>query len=161
MQPLLYFFLQCMGIPMIKIRLSWDYLIHIMGIPMLESIYWDSPQISVNCDLKYNQIQPKSFTECGEGISQCILHPSTYTALTWTWNSWNLSLEDCSVTWKLLHVLKYRNLIWIITNWSNIIWVRSRNCGCLVNWFFYQLIAKPANKTRRSFVTWPICWINL
>ena len=28
-----------------------------------------------------------------------------------------------------------------------IIWVRSRNCGCLVTWFCYQLIAKPGNKT--------------
>ena len=27
------------------------------------------------------------------------------------------------------------------------IWVRSRNCGCLVTWFWYQLIAKPGNKT--------------
>ena len=26
-------------------------------------------------------------------------------------------------------------------------WVRSRNCGCLVTWFCYQLIAKPGNKT--------------
>ena len=28
-----------------------------------------------------------------------------------------------------------------------IIWVRTRNCGCLVTWFCYQLIAKPGNKT--------------
>ena len=27
------------------------------------------------------------------------------------------------------------------------IWVRSRNCGCLVAWFCYQLIAKPGDKT--------------
>ena len=27
------------------------------------------------------------------------------------------------------------------------IWVRSLNCGCLVTWFCYQLIAKPGNKT--------------
>ena len=27
------------------------------------------------------------------------------------------------------------------------IWVRSRNCGCPVTWFCYQLIAKPGNKT--------------
>ena len=30
---------------------------------------------------------------------------------------------------------------------KNCIWVRSRNCGCLVTWFCYQLIAKPGNKT--------------
>ena len=33
------------------------------------------------------------------------------------------------------------------------IWVRSRNCGCLVTWFCYQLIAKPGNKT--ATVSWP------
>ena len=33
------------------------------------------------------------------------------------------------------------------------IWVRSRNCGCLVTWFCYQLIAKPGNK--RATVSWP------
>ena len=29
----------------------------------------------------------------------------------------------------------------------NHVWVRSWNCGCLVTWFCYQLIAKPGNKT--------------
>ena len=33
------------------------------------------------------------------------------------------------------------------------IWVRSRNCGCIVTWFCYQLIAKPGNKT--ATVPWP------
>ena len=33
------------------------------------------------------------------------------------------------------------------------LWVRSRNCGCLVTWFCYQLIAKPGNKT--ATVSWP------
>ena len=33
------------------------------------------------------------------------------------------------------------------------IWVRSRNCCCLVTWFCYQLIAKPGNKT--ATVPWP------
>ena len=32
------------------------------------------------------------------------------------------------------------------------IWVRSWNCGCLVTWFCYQLIAKPGNKT--ATVSW-------
>ena len=35
----------------------------------------------------------------------------------------------------------------------DLIWVRSRNCGCLVTWFCYQLIAKPGNKT--ATVLWP------
>ena len=33
------------------------------------------------------------------------------------------------------------------------IWVRSQNCGCLVTWFRYQLIAKPGNRT--ATVLWP------
>ena len=33
------------------------------------------------------------------------------------------------------------------------IWVRSRNCGCLVTWFCYQMITKPSNKT--AAVPWP------
>ena len=36
---------------------------------------------------------------------------------------------------------------------SKIIWVRSQNCGFLVTWFCYQLIAKPGNKT--ATVLWP------
>ena len=32
-------------------------------------------------------------------------------------------------------------------------WVRSRNCSCLVTWFCYQLIAKPGNKI--AAVSWP------
>ena len=36
---------------------------------------------------------------------------------------------------------------------SILIWVRTRNCGCLVTWFCYRLIAKPGNKT--AAVSWP------
>ena len=42
------------------------------------------------------------------------------------------------------------------TTWDCVlanIWVRLRNCGCLVTWFCYQLIAKPGNKT--AAVSWP------
>ena len=38
------------------------------------------------------------------------------------------------------------------------LWVRSRNCGCLVTWFCYQLIAKPGNKT--AAVSWPDPYID-
>ena len=38
------------------------------------------------------------------------------------------------------------------------IWVRSRNCGCLVTWFCYQLIAKPGNKT--ATVSWPDPYVH-
>ena len=42
-----------------------------------------------------------------------------------------------------------------LTHWGRVmhIWVRSRNWGCLVTWFCYQLIAKPGNKT--AAVSWP------
>ena len=33
-----------------------------------------------------------------------------------------------------------------------LIWARSQNCGCLVTWFCYQLIAKPDNRT--AAVSW-------
>ena len=36
---------------------------------------------------------------------------------------------------------------------ENFTWVRTQNCGCLVTWFYYQLIAKPGNKT--AAVSWP------
>ena len=43
------------------------------------------------------------------------------------------------------------------TRWVKIgliyVWVKSRNCSCLVTWFCYQLIAKPGNKT--TAVRWP------
>ena len=38
----------------------------------------------------------------------------------------------------------------VTIHWS---WARSRNCGCLVTWFCYQMIAKPGNKT--ATVPWP------
>ena len=36
-----------MGIPMLKIRWSWDHLLFNMGIPILVSLYWDGPQVSL------------------------------------------------------------------------------------------------------------------
>ena len=47
------------------------------------------------------------------------------------------------------------DVMWCDVIWLNIhcIWVRSRNCGCLVTWFCYELITKPGNKT--ATVSWP------
>ena len=45
--------------------------------------------------------------------------------------------------WDMGCLLWFQNLI----NYFFKIWVRSRNCGCLVTWFCYQLIGKPGNKT--------------
>ena len=44
-------------------------------------------------------------------------------------------------------------LYWCFQSAAQNIRVRSRNCGCLVTWFCYQLIAKPGNKT--AAVSWP------
>ena len=40
------------------------------------------------------------------------------------------------------------------------IWVRSWNCGCLVTWFCYQLIAKPGNKTASVLWSDPYAYIT-
>ena len=49
------------------------------------------------------------------------------------------------------HLSYHISLYWFFNRLN--IWVRSRNCGCLVTWFCYQLIAKPGNKT--ATVSWP------
>ena len=50
------------------------------------------------------------------------------------------------------HLTKFAEKL-IVERLFYTIWVRSRNCGCLVTWFCYQLIAKPGNKT--AAVSWP------
>ena len=61
---------------------------------------------------------------------------------------------------KTYHILKWdewqnRKRYKHITNWFKWhgMWVRSRNCSCLITWFCYHLIAKPGNKT--TAVPWP------
>ena len=51
------------------------------------------------------------------------------------------------------HSFKWQDIRSLGDEQARSIWVRSRNCGCLVNWFCYQLIAKPGNKT--ATVSWP------
>ena len=51
---------------------------------------------------------------------------------------------------KLIHYLVAIEHTWVQTVCTC---VRSRNCGCVVTWFCYQLIAKPGNKT--AAVPWP------
>ena len=52
-----------------------------------------------------------------------------------------LTMVFFQIRWS--YILKISR-IFVITE---CIWVRSRNCGCLVTWFCYQMIAKPGNKT--------------
>ena len=77
--------------------------------------------------------------------------------LYFTWIFFNVDI------WIVMIVYVYiYNICWLIIllieGWycgveCNSMWVTSRNCGCLVTWFCYQLIAKPGNKT--AAVLWP------
>ena len=60
---------------------------------------------------------------------------------------WSLSWKRCYICNVISYWLRPYSYI------ENRIWVRSWNCGCLVTWFCYQLIAKPGNKTAK--VSWP------
>ena len=55
--------------------------------------------------------------------------------------------------------IKYRTKICVRNDIDMCIWVKSRNCGCLVTWFCYQLIAKPGNKT--ALVSWPDPYVHV
>ena len=55
--------------------------------------------------------------------------------------------------------LDLRSPTWGQINFPTHIWLRSRNCGCLVIWFCYQLTAKPGNKT--VAVPWPDPYISI
>ena len=71
----------------------------------------------------------------------------------------------CSL-WLIKFILNQEEISTFITTSYQCIqlkwmWVRSWNCGCLVTWFCYQLIAKPGNKT--ATVSWPdprVLWQN-
>ena len=73
-----------------------------------------------------------------------------YISQTWfihTLHSIAIEVTDTGgIAWKIQIRGSYEQM-------DNITWVRSRNCGCLVTWFRYQLIAKPGKKT--ATVTWP------
>ena len=66
--------------------------------------------------------------------------------------------DDCFTRWQCWWWLLSRGLVggggggWGVGD-GLCIWFRSRNCGCLVTWFCYQMIAKPGNKT--ATVPWP------
>ena len=57
-------------------------------------------------------------------------------------HDWYLGVSQCCNKSLIYHLLTMA-----------FIWVKSQNCGCLVTWFCYQLIAKPRNKT--AAVSWP------
>ena len=51
------------------------------------------------------------------------------------------------------HLQKFEEVFVNYVIYAQCMWVRSQNCGFLVTWFCYQLIAKPGNKT--AAVSWP------
>ena len=64
--------------------------------------------------------------------------------------SGNLGGAGC---WKTYIWVRSRNCGCLVTCFCYQLWVRSRNRGCLVTWFCFQLIAKTGNKT--AAVSWP------
>ena len=81
--------------------------------------------------------------------------------LMWIWKiTSNHSGYDKWIWFSSIHMALLQSMMQVCTLLfcmaSQNIWVRSRNCGCLVTWFWYQLIAKPGNKIATVFVTWPI-----
>ena len=66
-------------------------------------------------------------------------------------HGWWVADDDWWITREQFHVMT--SSWYIKRNLLEYIWVKSRNCGCLVTWFCYQLIAKPGNKT--AAVPWP------
>ena len=77
------------------------------------------------------------------------------------WVRWVCSLGGV-MCWNWYHnitpegmkgVHKSSILLALDISWSNMIWVRSQRCSCLVTWLCYQMIAKPGNKTAAPL--WP------
>ena len=74
------------------------------------------------------------------------------------WNNAEEMSMQCMATGVLVFCPDHQYLLilqvtGVPCDWFQVIWVRSWNCGCLVTWFCYQLIAKPGNKT--ATVPWP------
>ena len=57
---------------------------------------------------------------------------------------WNTEVSPVLKHWRYFSILQSHHK-------AISIWVRSRNCGCLVTWFCYQLIAKPGNTRQPLF----------
>ena len=97
-------------------------------------------------------------------ISLTITLPSShvlsagFTPIDWDFSESRHQIWHVTPTWSLwAHSIRVPDLCseensrWPFIRCN--IWVRSRNCDCLVTWFCYQLIAKPGNKT--ATVSWP------
>ena len=71
----------------------------------------------------------------------------------WPWRQRNRTRTTPSMEWKCRRWRARLGRQCSVTGFIRCIWVGSQNCGCLVTWFCYHLIAKPGNKT--AAVPWP------
>ena len=62
------------------------------------------------------------------------------------------------MSWRLIHYIHDKICMMDIIDYIYI-YIRSRNCSCLVTWFCDQLIAKPGNKT--ATVSWSNLYIYI
>ena len=87
-----------------------------------------------------------------------------YPACVWSYLPVPLRYPSRLSVWEVLNVLtenrvmsdmyyRYSDTVQETWLYEGMIWVRSRNSGCLVTWFCYQSIAKPGNKA--TTVSWP------
>ena len=75
------------------------------------------------------------------------------------WNCWSAVSTTCYWTETGNVLLGIQCFVCLCAWICECMWVRSRNCGCLVTWFCYQLIAKPGNK--KAAVSWPDPCVNV
>ena len=151
---------------------------HHHGIPLSISMPMQS---SIFCCLKvtlaafhcltlytpWNSWYWHNLTEIISWVIICIPY-FLYDVITHPCTNFGSDLAHWIWVWMGLYILK--NTMDMITyachNVSRIVFekndhkFRSWNCGCLVTWFCYQLIAKPGNKTAAVFFTWPMFPFN-
>ena len=106
--------------------------------------------VDVSCDLLVGNTQTSHFTS----ISWLVNLTLTGYQQPWYWPTVSIltSVREglkCHPT--KLHFINIKRSV--VRSLKIYTWVGSRNCGCLVTWFCYQLIAKPGNKT--AAVSWP------
>ena len=131
------------------------FLMHISNLePYLLYLLSIFPDTWLSADVLVTTPQPQiqtrpSDSSCTRSCKSNILHGKEGQYLHDS-NKNTSSYIDMFCKWNLF------NSLWCWRTWSWLvwgIWVRSRNCGCLVTWICYQLIAKPGNKT--AAVPWP------
>ena len=103
---------------------------------------------------KWNPVIMPQHTRTGPESAQCCQLWVQWAQFQHVYRGWTWSM---SISWAYCRIQfdRMENRVSFLREY---IWVRSRNCGCLVTWFCYQLIAKPGNKT--TTVSWPDPYID-